>query len=313
MIRSRCTSFPGGPIACLLLVTVTAAGCSSSPGWFDDGADGSPETTTDNQPSIEPQTASTADAVVIRVIDGDSLEVDQDGREIEVRLSAFNAPELYRPSVEGSDVRTCQGDGARKTLESLAPPGADVLLVPGLNPETDRFGRTLADLTVRDEPDEHLVQSVVSAMVGDGWGFATGDRLELRELMKRAAEDRRGMWGDACGPPSTAAVELGRMQPDAPGDDRFNLTEEWVEIVNTGSSDVDLSGWMIRDDTTGHRFVLDRVIPAGGGLLIRTGSGDDENDILHLDERFPVWSNERETVVLVDDNGVFVDWRFLDP
>ncbi len=302
-------------VACVALAVVTAA-CSSPSGWFEYGGDddyGDPGPAAAGQPSIEPPPVSTTAATVIRVIDGDSLELERDGQEIEVRLRGFNAPELYRESDDGTDVETCQGDRARQALESLVRTGSQVLLVVDDTAELDRFGRTLADLTAGIEPgDEQTTGSVVASMVSGGWGFATGDRLDNRELMKQAAESKRGMWGDTCGRPAATTIELGRIQADAPGNDRFNLTEEWVEIVNSGVSDNDLSGWMIRDDTTGHRFVLDRTIPAGGSLLVRTGAGSDDATTLHLDQSFPVWSNDRETVVLIDDNGVFIDWRFLD-
>jgi endonuclease YncB( thermonuclease family) len=302
-------------VVSLALAAVIAA-CGSPSGWFEHGgdsdrADPGPETA--NQPSMEPPPVSTTPATVIRVIDGDSLEVERDGRRIEVRLRGFNAPELYRESADGTGVETCQGDRARQALESLARTGSEILLVVDDTAEFDRFGRTLADLTAGVESgDEPTTDSVVASMVSGGWGFATGDRLDNRELMKQAAEDKRGMWGDACGRTAARTIELGRIQADAPGNDRFNLTEEWVEIVNTGSSGVDLARWMIRDDTTSHRFVLDRTIAAGGSLLVRTGVGSDDTATVHLDQSFPVWSNDRETVVLIDDNGVFVDWRFLD-
>ncbi len=302
-------------VACVALAAVTVA-CSSPSGWFEYGGDDDhrdPGPAAAGQPSIEPPPVSTTAATVIRVIDGDSLELERDGQEIEVRLRGFNAPELYRESDDGTDVETCQGDRARQALESLVRTGSQVLLVVDDTAGLDRFGRTLADLTAGIEAgDEQTTGSVVASMVSGGWGFATGDRLDNRELMKKAAESKRGMWGDTCGRPAATTIELGRIQADAPGNDRFNLTEEWVEIVNSGVSDNDLSGWMIRDDTTGHRFVLDRTIPAGGSLLVRTGAGSDDASTLHLDQSFPVWSNDRETVVLIDDNGVFIDWRFLD-
>jgi hypothetical protein len=33
---------------------------------------------------------------------------------------------------------------------------------------------------------------------------------------------------------------------------------------------------------------------------------------VYLGERFPVWSNAQETVIVVDPNGVFADWRFYE-
>lgn len=276
----------------------------------DSDTPASGETGTSDLLPTEPGPSDPIAITVVRVIDGDSLEVDRDGEVLEVRLAGFNAPELYRDEPDGPSRQTCQGLAARSALESLTPAGAVVDLVPSADGE-DRFGRVLADLTIGSESAPS--GSVVASLVAGGWGFATNDDPVHHVLMVEAAAGGAGMWGESCGRADSDQVRLGSVQADAPGNDRFNLDQEWVELVNTGTVAADLSGWVIRDDTTGHRFRLDTTVPAGATLRIVTGSGTEKENTVHLDQRFPVWSNDGETVVLTDKNGVFVDWRFLDP
>jgi endonuclease YncB( thermonuclease family) len=245
---------------------------------------------------------------VERVIDGDSLKVVVGDRSIELRLEGYNAPELYgdRDSVAGP---TCNGAAAKAAVEELVDSDVNLTLVEH---EQDRFGRTLGDLIVDD-------QSMVATLVTRGEGLATGDSEVTRSLMRTAAESRIGVWSDRCATGATPAVRIGAHQVDPPGNDRSNLIEEWVEIVNESGTRVLLDDWVLRDDTTGHRFRLSGPLGAGDGLIVRSGGdpGDSglngSNRTLYLGESFPVWSNSGETIILTDPNGSFVDWLFVDP
>ena len=94
-------------------------------------------------------------------------------------------------------------------------------------PETDRFGRTLADLEVDG-------RSVTEAMIAGGHGMATRDRIDWRDRMKEAASAGIGMWGPRCGRSVLDDLVLGAAQVDPPGPDEQVLADEWVEIINPG-------------------------------------------------------------------------------
>ncbi len=239
-------------------------------------------------------------ATVMRVIDGDSLELGIDGVETEVRLLGINAPELFQPIGDGSDVRTCNGAAATDALAELLGDGP--LTVVG--DEEDRFGRLLVEIFVGD-------LSVSGTMVDEGWALAGIDDSDLGPRMEQAAADRRGIWGSNCGAPQADGLRIGDTQIDSPGPDEENLESEWVTVVNDGSEAVDLTGWEIRDETTSNRFVLNGTIDAGGTLRIRTGSGSSNAEDLYLGEDFPIWSNGGDTVVLSDPAGVVAAWAFL--
>ncbi|MEL7208628.1 MAG: lamin tail domain-containing protein, partial [Actinomycetota bacterium] len=237
---------------------------------------------------------------VDRVIDGDSLEVTlDDGTPEEIRLQGINAPELN--ALGGG--RTCAGEAARDELVAILAGGAVTLS----GTEVDRFGRLLADLHVEGRP-------VDIALVDAGWALAlwSADDGELTATMLAAADAGRGWWGAGCGPPSASGLRIGPTQANAPGDDRDNLDQEWIELVNEGPTAVDLGGWVLRDDTTSNRFSLPSVtVEPGRSLRVVTGIGPDGDDVLHLDEEFPIWSNGGDTVLLIDPEGVVAAYAFI--
>ena len=240
--------------------------------------------------------------VTERVIDGDSLELTIDGASVEVRLLGINAPELR--SSDGDD--TCAGSSAREQLESSIDAAVTVAFVPD---QLDRFGRRLGVLVLDDRP-------VTETMVEAGWalGLWSGENEALSDLMIEAADDRRGMWGSACGEPATADLVISDVRADAPGDDRENLTEEWVTVTNDGVGPFDLDGWIIRDETTSNRFTIaELVLEAGASVRFRSGRAARAAAITSLARRSPCGRTRGETVLLVDPDGVIASHAFVLP
>jgi len=284
---------------------LTIVGC----GWGRDIGAGSRTDGRNQSGSVDDTTPPDVDdhdpmsASVNRIVDGDSVELTIEGVDVEFRLEGYNAPELYTDNADGADSQTCNGLAARSALDGLVASAESIEVIER---GTDRFGRTLGDLLIDGE-------SVVDRLVVDGLGLATGDDEDRRGRMVEAASAGVGVWGDGCGLSATDDLRIGGIQVDAPGNDRSNLAEEYVEVVNTGSGPIELAGWVLRDDTTGHRFPLPGTLAAGERLTVITGAGpSDQVGVHHLDESFAVWSNDWETVILVDPDGVFADWRFVE-
>jgi micrococcal nuclease len=129
-------------------------------------------------------------ATVARVIDGDTL-VLQDGRH--VRLIGVDTPERG----------DCGYGEATEALTRLAGPGTSVHLQRGEDP-TDRYGRTLAYLTVAG-------RDVSTQMAAEGWGvrmmIAPNGRNahQIQEAETDASRRHLGIWG-LCDPePGTTA------------------------------------------------------------------------------------------------------------
>lgn len=299
------------PAATLALVVLATAGCGDVFIWDDGGSTPTPtptDTDSDSEIDTDIDLSGARSAALVRVVDGDSLEMLVDGEEVDIRLVGINAPELFV-----DDTESCNGVAAKQALADLVE-GQPLVLV---GDETDRFGRQLADVVIvgqdGDGDDAEVRQSVSRRMIEAGHGLAIGDDPDNRRRMQTAAAEGEGLWSEDCGARTDAGLAIGEIQVDPPGSDRDNLNDEWVTVVNEGQETVPLSGWILSDDTTGHRFELDGSLGPGEQLVVRSGFGSRSDDDFHLNETFPVWSNSGETVLLTTPQGVVQAWAFVDP
>ena len=123
---------------------------------------------------------SMAEARVIRIVDGDTLHVELNGRDETVRLYGVDAPEVGQP---------CAADATAR-LRDLA--GADVLLRADAR-DGDRYGRLLRYVYARSG------SSIDAALVRDGlahaWRADGALRIAIGALEDAARASRRGcLW-----------------------------------------------------------------------------------------------------------------------
>ena len=235
-------------------------------------------------------------ATVVRVLDGDSLVAAVDGEQVEVRLLGLNAP-------EGSE---CHGDAAKEALEELLASGPLTLVADDEN--TDRFGRVLRYIYADGEDvNLGLIRS------GDA-NVVQGDHSRSDEFTRAADEAAaagEGMWAPtACGnglPPSDVTITDYRY--NAPGRDADNPNGEWVRISNTGREPIELSSWLLRDESTQHRYRFPNgfTLDPGADVLVRSGCGEESLRELFWCAADPVWSNGGDTVILQLADGTVVD------
>jgi micrococcal nuclease len=128
-----------------------------------------------------------AAADVVRVIDGDTIEVRIDGRREDVRLIGVDTPETVKP---GTPVQ-CFGPQASHFTHSLLE-GKRVRLIFGVE-QRDIYGRLLAYV--------HLGRRFVNALLirrglARTLTIPPNDRFAplLRRLELRAARAGRGLW-----------------------------------------------------------------------------------------------------------------------
>lgn len=126
-------------------------------------------------------------AVVARVVDGDTLELESGSR---VRLVQIDTPELDE----------CFGPAAGRTLASLVPAGTAVRLEPDAAlDKIDRYGRLLR-YVFRDGVNVNL--TLVRRGAASVW-FYEGDRGRFAERLLAAAREARaagrGLWGSCPG------------------------------------------------------------------------------------------------------------------
>jgi endonuclease YncB( thermonuclease family) len=232
-------------------------------------------------------------AIVDVVRDGDSIAVIVDGRSDEVRIVGINAP--------GSD--ECFGDEARALLTAMA--GDEVVLV---EQGRDQYGRILA--TTYSGADD-LGLAMIEA--GGALAESVDHPLLARYLAaeQTAFSSRVGMWApDACGPATGAVVRIEQVVADPPGRDETNLDGESVTI--TADAPTDLGGWVLRDESTVHRYTFPAGFVLQGSVSVLVGCGDDSPTVLHWCADGPVWNNDGDTALLQDTHGDVVA-RFRYP
>lgn len=242
------------------------------------------------------------------VVDGDSLDAEVEGRDVEIRLIGLNAN-------EGGD---CFGDEAGAFLRSLLGDNEFEVISPSLEPTDpaweDDFGRGLRYLFAEGE-------LVNYRLIVEGYAVARAQSDHPLEGLFESAEDeasaaQRGLWApDACGTPAAEGIEILDFNANAPGPDDENRNGEWVELGNQSSQAVALAGWSVRDESTRHRyeFPSDFVLAAGDSLRLFSGASDEalseDYDGIALywdDPAGSVWNNGGDTILVLDPAGNIV-------
>lgn len=258
----------------------------------------SPVTTTTSGPTPVPVPPGWSAAVVVRVIDGDTIDVRFDSGVERVRLVGTNSP-------EGGE---CYADEATEGLVGLVM-GETVHLEPDVS-DRDQYGRLLRYVWTTDGVHVNAVT------VEEGWAIAreyppdTARAGELAAAQKRAQANGAGMWAaDACGAAVPADVRITSIHYDAAGDDNQNLNDEWAEITNADSSTVDLTGWVLKDESASHRYQFPSgfKLAAGAKVRVHTGCGQDTATALYwCNKGSAVWNNSGDTGFLLDPSGNIV-------
>ena len=229
-------------------------------------------------------------ADLLEVLDGDSLLVSLDGVEEEVRLLGINAPE------RGECFDSRSREAATALLEKTP-------LFLELLPERDQFDRLLAYAWAGGA-------LVNYELLEGGYAIAVqNDHPRLAEFLEadqRAFSSGVGLWAAAAsGVPSGTSPALVEVEADPPGPDQDDLNAEWVLLANEGEQVADLSGWVLRDESSEHRYPFPAGIALrpGGQLTVHTGCGRDGAADLYWCADGPVWNNTGDTALLLDPTG----------
>jgi endonuclease YncB( thermonuclease family) len=142
--------------------------------------------------SFAPQTPNSETWIVLpgSVTDGDTLRVGLNGQEQTIRLCGIDAPEKAQPL----------GEQSRAYLASLLAqnPHNRVIVVPV---DTDRYGRTVAELFLwpDDDPDREISLNAEMLMAGMAYvypdyveGCPNGGVFKRAEVIGQAA--KAGVW-----------------------------------------------------------------------------------------------------------------------
>ena len=130
--------------------------------------------------TFSPAVAASEQSKVVRVLDGDTIEVLHNSKAERIRLSGIDCPEKGQ----------AYGQKAKHAASALVF-GKDVTIQTH---GYDKYKRTLADVLLPDGTN------VNHTLVKDGWCwwyrmYAPGD-IELEKLEIEAREAQRGLWVD---------------------------------------------------------------------------------------------------------------------
>lgn len=226
-------------------------------------------------------------AKVTGIKDGDTIDVDiaGDGTRAlrRVRMTGYNAMELTHYSDRRKERRRgeCHGVGAANRLHDLV--------------RASRWRVRLAAQRPSSRGENGRLKRQVSVKVGKRWvdvgptllaegrvlAFAASDEWAWNRsysaYARQAAAARIGVWdpqGCGAGPAPHVTVGLRVSYHQYKVDETKYLNSEWVQIINPSSTAVSLKRWWVRDSSLlRYHFPASAVVPAGGRVTLRIGSG----------------------------------------
>ena len=287
-----------GVLVAAAAVLVGCAGTEPSAG---------PATTTSTTTSTTAAVASTpsaggARAEVRGVTDGDTIDVRVGAADETVRLIGINAPEAGE----------CFSAEAAAALADLVE-GRSVRLV-GDESDRDQYGRLLRYVFVGETfVNEALVRGGFAQAYRYEPDVARADALDAAQAEAEARG--RGLWApDACGrvDADAGALVVERIEADPPGDDTLDSNAEFAVVANRSAGDVDLSGWVLKDESASHRFAFPAgfTLAAGATVTVHTGCGSaTATDLFWCNQGSAIWNNDGDTAFLLDPDGNIVDTR----
>ena len=225
------------------------------------------------------------------VADGDTIDVDIDGDGTRaartVRFTGVNAMELTRYSKYPSRRRgACHGLEATALVERYIKRSRGRVRLSAQNPGSTTGKRLRRSVAVRvggrwTDLGRILMQEGRALWLPNP--VENAHNLEYHTLAEQARLAGRNLYNPTlCGPgPSPEAQLKVSVHWDADGTDGSDLNGEWVDIRNSGATDVPLAGWWFRDSwliynarhVPGYEFGADAVVPAHGSLRLYVGCG----------------------------------------
>lgn len=159
---------------------------------YDKSIDRTYEVTTyDNQPP------NTVKATMVRVVDGDTIVVKDNGGEKKVRLLLVDTPETCKPKTPVQPF----GQKAKEFTKSCLPKGSKIYIEYGKS-KSDKYGRCLGFIYYKDRNSGKWTM-LNEILVGKGLarvGYIYKDKEHLKELQRAqdyAKEEKLNIWSKA--------------------------------------------------------------------------------------------------------------------
>jgi len=237
--------------------------------------------------------------LVIRVIDGDTIEVDIDGTIYKIRYIGIDAPELDDKRAEFCALAQEATRLNRELVEEKT-----VRLEKDIS-ETDKYGRLLRYVYV-----DGIFVNAELVRQGLAWAEAYEPDIKyqdiLEELETEARQAGRGLWATSTLPPPIIVenVEITYIFYD--GLVPRVESDEYVEITNLGDQPQELTSCVLMDISEGYpSFTFPSYILAPGkSIRVYTNEYHSEWGGFSFEYSQPIWNNsEPDVAVLYNNQG----------
>ncbi|MGW8318607.1 MAG: thermonuclease family protein [Candidatus Promineifilaceae bacterium] len=241
-------------------------------------------------------------ATVQQVVDGDTIEVLIEGQAVRVQYIGVDTPEWDEPLFDESS-------GANERLVA----GQTVLLVKDVS-EVDPYDRLLRYVYLQDGT------FVNAELVRLGYARAAAYPPDVahQALFSALEEEARsaglGIWGQPvqAAEPTVTSTPVGPAPPPPASGAAVTISAvdksaEYVDLLNTGSQAVDLTGWILRSEKGFQDCRLEVVIQPGETLRVWALASDAGQGGYNCGFASNIWNNsEPDPAVLIDTQGVEV-------
>ncbi len=295
----------------------------------------SPTLSTTESPVVEeespsPEQTGRVQARVVKVIDGDTIDVEIDGQVYTVRYLGVDCPET-----------DCDMGRVATDINKAFVEGKTVELEKDVS-ETDKYDRLLRYVYVGGVfVNAELIRLGYAHAVTLPPDLVHAD--ELLQLEQDARLEGAGIWDQGESPtpvpptpqsatasavppsptlvpptstpipptaaappaaPANVAVNPDCCQFDSPGNDNYSKEEEYVCLTNRGGQTADMTGWYLRDDYGWGYTFPQFTLASGATVRVRTGCGTNSaTDLYWCKDGTSIWNNDGDTVFLFDAGG----------
>ncbi|MCF6095075.1 thermonuclease family protein [Microaerobacter geothermalis] len=248
---------------------------------------------------------------VVEHVDGDTIKVKIDGVVETIRFLLIDTPETVHPS---KPVQPFGPEASEFTKKMTL--GKNVGLEFDVS-QRDKYGRLLAYVYVEDGRmlnEMLLAEGLARVAYVYPPNVKYVDRF--REIQKKAQLEKKGIWSieDYAAQEQEQKQEQQSAQPPSTGSGSGslvisdkNLSDEYVEIKNTGSTSVNLSGWILLSVRGNQTYSFPNYeLESGASVRVWSGPKVKENPSGLIWTSKYIWNNDGDPAQLVDPNGKVV-------
>lgn len=252
------------------------------------------DTSSQDKPVPHSTTEKTT-AVVSKVIDGDTMELQTGER---VRLLGINTEEKGQKCYEEATERLKELiDGNEVTLEK------DV-------EDKDQYDRLLRFVFI-DGTNVNILLVREGLATTYFVGQNTKYKTELEEAEELAKQEGGCIWAAPSDDPCAYCIGISYFHWNAKGNDCDNLKDEYVTFKNTCTFSCDITSWTVKDESSRDPYVFpDFALESGAIVTLYTGCGTNTKTHVYWCSSGrscnAIWNNNGDTLYLRNQNSELV-------